>query len=463
MMTFTHSARQSGVTLIELMVAMVLGLLVAAGIVTVFASTSTNNKTQTQLATLQEEGRFAMARIKSDLGALNSQYGGNTGGNASQASTGQPYQDGLRSPSVYAYSSASSLLTGALSDVTTAWGATSGGTVAYPTEPASGPYSMPSYLMMRGYDCNLTDCAPVDPNDTISTIPAMGTAVGDRVLGAAVLTVRYLNADRGWAIAASSATGTTLTPNTDGNTLKQINLVQQTGEPPITDIQANDLIMLANYSGAQIFAASGQGTNTLLPSGLNYTTPTAMVGTNAIKVFDFNTDFQTVTYYLKVVDNGSGHTTGGLFRRVNGGDKNHKGVDEEIVRGVERLDFRYGIIDEQGNLRFLTANEVDTATDTSGNAINCPPGETSPVASGELRGCLWRAVQSIEVDLLMDGQIPLYTLNPDEEKYSYSFDANSKTLSSPDSHAVTPTNQGFANQMLRREFTALIAVRNYNP
>jgi type IV pilus assembly protein PilW len=53
---------QRGVTLIELMVAMLLGLIVAGGIVTVFSSTSSSNKAQTQLARLQEEGRFAIGR-----------------------------------------------------------------------------------------------------------------------------------------------------------------------------------------------------------------------------------------------------------------------------------------------------------------------------------------------------------------------------------------------------------------
>ena len=74
--------RQRGVTLIELMVAMVLGLLVAAGIVTVFSSTSSSNKSQTQLARLQEEGRFAISRLGSDLRMANGQYCTNSGGTA---------------------------------------------------------------------------------------------------------------------------------------------------------------------------------------------------------------------------------------------------------------------------------------------------------------------------------------------------------------------------------------------
>lgn len=462
MTALIRSSRQGGFTLIELMVAMVLGLLVAAGIVTVFASTSSSNKAQAQLATLQEEGRFAMTRIKMDVGSINSQYGTNTGGNASQSGAGLPFMDGLRSPSVYVKGST---LTAALSDVTTPWGG------VYPAEPVTGPYSMPSFLMLRGYDCTPTACTPADPNTAISTIPAMGKAVGDRVVGAAVLTMRYLNPAAGWTIepSGSSVTGSTVTTNTDGNTLKQINLVPIAAynEPPVSNIKSGDLIMLANYSNAQIFAVTGQGSATLTPDTSNFTIPTAMVGTSAVKVFDLNRDFQTVTYYLKVVDVGNGHTTGALVRRVNGGTtdgKAHGGTEDELVRGIERMDFRYGVVNSAGETEFLTANEVDTATDSSGNAIACPPGPANPVVTGVIEGCLWRAVQSVEVDLLMNGQVPLYTLSPNEEQYSYSFDTTTTSLAAPAAHAVKPSSdQGFPDQLLRREFTALIAVRNFNP
>lgn len=456
-MASDRSSSQRGFTLIELMVAMVLGLLVAAGIVTVFASTSSSNRAQTQLATLQEEGRFAMARIKNDLSAINSQYGTNSGGAANQAGAGLPYLDGLRAPSVYA--SGTGALPNALSDVTTPWGG------SYPAEPASGPYSMPSFFLMRGYDCTKTACTPVDPHSVVSSLPAMGVAVKDRVVGAAVLTMRYLNPSRGWLIepAGSSVSGSTITANSD-QTLQKINLapIAAYNEPPVSEIKAGDLIMLANYSNAQIFAATGQGSAVLTPSTANFSTPTSMTGTNAVKVFDFNRDFQTVTYYLKVVDAGNGHTTGALIRRVNGGLANG-GTEDELVRGISRLDFRYGVQTGTGDTEFLTANQVDTATDASGNAIACPPGPALPVITTAIKGCLWGAVQTVQVDLLMDGQVPLYTLTPNELQYTYSFDATNTGLTAPANHAIKPSDQGFPDQLLRREFTGLFAVRNFNP
>lgn len=468
MTAFMHSPspRQLGFTLIELMVAMVLGLLVAAGIVTVFASTSSSNKAQAQVATLQESGRFAMERIKTDVGSINSQYGTNTGGSAVQSGAGLPFLDGLRAPAVYVKGST---LTAALSDVTTPWGG------IYPAEPVTGPYSMPSFLTLRGYDCGLAACTPVNPDTAmaINPIPAMGKTAGKRVVGAAVLTMRYLNPTGGWAIEppGSSVTGSTLTADVNG-LLKQITLtpIAAFNEPPVSVIKAGDLIMLANYSDAQIFAVTGQGTSALVPAATNFTAPSALARTEAIKVFDLNRDFQTVTYYLKVVDAGNGHTTGALMRRVNGGlladgvtPAGPGASEDELVRGVERMDFRYGVINGAGKTQFLTAKQVDTATDGSGNAIACPPGPAHPVVAGAVPGCLWRAVQSVQVDLLMDGQIPLYTLSANELQYAYSSDTNIQTRAAPAAHAVKPSDQGFPDQLLRREFTALIAVRNYNP
>ena len=124
----------------------------------------------------------------------------------------------------------------------------------------------------------------------------------------------------------------------------------------------------------------------------------------------------------------------------------------ELVRGIERLDFKYGVQDASGNTSFLTADDVDTST-------SCPPSELNAVTT---TGCLWRGVKSIEVSVLMDGQVPLYTLAASDLQYRYSADTNTGLLA-PSGHAIAPSDQGFPDQMLRREFTALVAMRNYNP
>jgi type IV pilus assembly protein PilW len=315
---------------------------------------------------------------------------------------------------------------------------------------------MPSFLYTRGYDCGLTTCTPTDP--TAAGLPAMGPGFGSRVVGADVLTVRYLNPSSGWEIGAVG--GSTIAAASSAGAVTSITITKVGNEPPRTHFKNGDLAMLADCSNAQIFAANySASTGVLTPSvAANFTGtgPVAQQPESAPMVFDVNRDIQTVSYYLKVVsanNDGNAPFTGALMRRVNGGDTTkNNGSDDELVRGVERLDFRYGVQDSSGNTSFLSADDVDKST-------ACPPAELDAITKS---GCLWRGIKSIEVSVLMDGQIPLYMLANDDLFYRYSADANSGLLA-PSGHAIKPSAQGFPDQMLRREFNTLIAVRNYNP
>src|SRR6185312_2744465 len=95
--------RMEGLSLIEMMIALVMALIVAAGIISVFASTSSSNKVQAQMATLQEEGRFAIQSLRSDLANANGGYCSNSGGNAGVTGSGL-FLDALRAPTIYAES-----------------------------------------------------------------------------------------------------------------------------------------------------------------------------------------------------------------------------------------------------------------------------------------------------------------------------------------------------------------------
>lgn len=456
-----HAFHQRGMTLIELMVAAVLGLFVAAGVVTVFISTSNSNKAQIQLARLQEEGRFAITSLSRDLRMANGLYCNNTGG-VVQAGSELPSLDHPRSPLVFARDLIGhdvSATSGALGDVTTVWGDTSGSAV-YPAAPTA-PYSMPSFLFMRGYDCTLTGCAPVDP--AVAGLPPMGIKLGDRVKGTDVVTVRYVNPAGGWSIGSTS--GAVIAADMETGGVSSITLNPRPGEPSRKSFVNGDLAMLADCSNTQVFAANYvQETGILtIPDAGNFTS--REVGSpqlsSAPKIFDFNRDFQSVTYYLEVVsvaNNGEPPFTGALMRRINGGLKQGShGVqsgasEDELVRGIERLDLRYGVEDASGNTRFLSATQVDSSVD-------CPPAEIDALTT---TGCLWRGVKSIEVSILMDGQVPLYTLAASDIAYTYGPDDVIKPMV-PSGHPIKPSDQGFPDQMLRREFTVLVAVRNYNP
>lgn len=438
MMRHLHSRKDAGVSLVELMVAMALGLLVTAGIVSIFLSTSASSRAQGQLAHVQEEGRYAIGRIVDDLRMANAQYCTSTGGVASQTSSGL-YLDGLRAPVVYARN-----LLGALSgsDLTTRWGSVSGGNT-YPSTPVA-PYSLPSFLWMRGYDCDSATCKPVNPPTTV--VPPMGKSPGNRVVGTSVLTLRYVDGSRGWALG-----GTSYVVSEPSGTIVSIHLAPSTGEPPLTDFKAGDLAMLSDCSGGQVFAVNGNPDLVPEPT-LNFTAPVAHPAQATPRLFDFNTDFLTVTYFAKVVTNDDGTTTGALMRKDRTGS-------QEMVRGVERLDFLYGIEDSNGYTRYLTADEVDS---NAGGTIACPAAAPLPLERDP--GCLWRAVKSIEVRLLVAADRSLHTLTPQEQMYAYQLDGIA-TPAAPDAagRRTTPAAQGFANQKVRREFIALVSVRNYNP
>jgi len=433
--------RMAGLSLIEMMIALIMALIVAAGIITVFASTSSSNKVQQQMAALQEEGRFAIHSLRNDLANANGGYCSNSGGKPSLTGSGL-YLDALRTPTIHSEANIapSGNLAAVLPD----------NTVGLP-DP-TGTYSLPSSLFMRGYECTAASCTPSMDN-LAPGIPATGTDVGDRVLGTDALTIRYLKPGSGWAIVPDTSTGTHMA--TVGGTTT-ITLHQLQGEESVANFTGG-LAMLADCSDAQVFAISntGSGTLTVLGAGNpgNFAQPNgSLVNSKAApRVFDFIHDFQTVTYYLRVVDAGNGHTTGELVRRLNG-------VDQPMVRGIERLDFRYGIINADGNTQYLTADQVDSTP-----ASDCPPGVSIP-GGMPATGCLWRAIQTIEVNILMDGQTPLYTLTPAEMNYIYTPDGDT-TPQPPTSatRAVQPSVQGFPNQLLRREFTTVISLRNFNP
>lgn len=61
---------QSGMSLVELMVAMVIGLFLTAGVFTMFSMSSSNVTTTSQFNQLQENGRIALAIIERDISQL---------------------------------------------------------------------------------------------------------------------------------------------------------------------------------------------------------------------------------------------------------------------------------------------------------------------------------------------------------------------------------------------------------
>lgn len=61
------STKQSGFTIVELMIAGLLGILLTAGIIQLFVGSNRNYSLQNELANIQEDGRFAMIFLENEI------------------------------------------------------------------------------------------------------------------------------------------------------------------------------------------------------------------------------------------------------------------------------------------------------------------------------------------------------------------------------------------------------------
>ncbi len=110
--------------------------------------------------------------------------------------------------------------------------------------------------------------------------------------------------------------------------------------------------------------------------------------------------------------------------------------------------------DANGASYYLTADQVDS---NNGGTIACPPAAPNTITPDT--GCLWRAVKAIQVDMLVDSVDELPTLTDNELAYTYAPD----NITVPTPPPAGLQANGTQRDLMRREFTALIAVRNYNP
>lgn len=417
----------AGFTLLEMMVAIVLGMLLTVGILTLFSGTSNTNRVQDGLARLQENGRYAMTRIDSDLRMLSGQYCSNFSGPSKVTTNGA--QKPQRAPWTYAASVA-------LPD-------------AAPLTYASATAISPR-LFVQGYECSSGTCSPAVP----SSVPAVGTTAGTRLKGTDVLTIRHLTGS-GWpvgSISAKCASASTITvePQTGDDD-------PEGGTPSIPKFAANDLALFTDCQNPSLFPVAGYASNVLtlgnvLPGGAGGGPDCSAAANRDTRIFNFTQNFVTVTYFIKLVADPNPDVAGRLIpvlvRRENG-------IDEELVQGVERLDFVYGVRGSTGAISLLTAATVNASTDTAGGGPPCidPPEGVAPET-----GCLWRAVRSVETHALFDtvNNVPLSLT---DQAFRYSAAPDSGTIGSPTGSASAVTDLPWG-KMMRREFVSATMIRN---
>ena len=438
--TFVGGVR--GFTLVELMVAITLGILVSIGLVTLFGATSKANRVQEALAQLQENGRYASNRVTYDLRLESRQLMNDSGFMGNGPGTNGAVNPVL-APQVYA----------------TTIPFPDGNVVKPPTWSATmawWPLS-PRYFM-QGYDCSSSCTVPT------AVAPADGTpADGQRVKKSDVLLVRYMKT-HGW----SSYNGE-VTTTCSGPILTNIVLTPVTGAPtnsPASNFQAGDLAMLTYSNGAAYIFPVGVAGTTLTPSG----TSAGNVGgcSNSgngpeVTVFNFSRDFITATYWLalKTDPNKTTRLIPTLMRTES--DNKGNSTTAELVQGAEQLDFIYGVQGSDGKNRYMTADQVQAST-----LVTCPlpPQQYTLFIPNtmEADGCLWRAVKTIEVHVLLDSVNDMFDLTNDEMAYLYNA-GNTTTYTYPGDVAPPALQVGGISfgHMMRREFVSLVSIRNFNP
>jgi type IV pilus assembly protein PilW len=428
-----------GFTLVELMIAMLIGIILMLGIATIFTNTTNNIRLQRGIANIQENGRLAIDLMTGDISGAGSQY--------CSAINIQLAQDGFTPQRpILSTITAPRTVNGnddLITSYTTTNNQTTGGIfygllgVTNTPNPAATAYLISGRYLIQGHNCVGGTCTPLltsagsarTESGATAANNVPGNAVGQRVPGTDVLTVRTL-VGNGASIASSIANGYNLAPNS----LARLGL----DAVPTARLQ-NRLVMIADCNQAAIYQGTFAGNTVTLiaaPSGAN----TAFSAANNARVFDMENQWLTVTYFLQFVadPNNAARVIPALMRRENGR------ALEEIARGVERLDFRYAVnapagagINPENNVIWLTA---DLVNNRNGGAIPCPA-----VATGTTETeCLWRGVTAVEVGMSLN-TVDAVANNDDRQTYAME----------------NERNVAVADRQLHREFRFVVPIKSW--
>ncbi len=413
--------KNRGFSIVELMIAILIGLIILTGLVTVFDTSQRMSRTQNGLARIQENGRYVLSLMRDQIAQAG--YSSCFGEKEESPVLGGPINTLLPPPPA------------ALATTKIAWDIQSSTFMpGVPLEatPSGKNAFDPAYLLF-GHECDAGGtCIPAltDPGaDTSANVPAVGTGDGARIAGTDVLTVRYLRGGREVDTVNSATNTITLTPFASAN-------------PPATIPTSGQVLLMSceNVSPTVLDIVSiGAGAITTLQAPPNMSV--------IPKVYNLQRDLVNVTYYVanKVVD---GRSIPTLYSSFNG-------VANAVIEGVDAFDVVYGVKDAFSNTMYINADEVQNNL----GPLNCWPAPKllgSGITGGNgdmtnVAGCGWRSVATVEIHLLLN---TIYNSTNDDIGFRYSLYGSGDSATTDILSTIPHYN------MHRKEFTATIALKN---
>lgn len=293
------AARTSrGFSMVELMVAMVLGLVLTYAMISVFISSKTAFRRQEQLNSVQQSVRLAFEYLASDarmVGHLGCYTGrGMPTNNLAATALATNYAIGVEG---YEYTNL----------------------VAN------------TFTLSDNSPANITDATKWATNVAaagINTIPVAtigGGAAGDGLTpGSDALVIRTVAGKPVRLTADTTSLGTTAAIENFGSGMCSDGTTNK-----VSGFCANSHVLLASCEAASVFSVTSLTSTTLtLSNAVGTVYPAA-----SAEAFPL----QTIVYYVKKSSSG---TSTSLYRRIFDGD--NAGLEQELIEGVENMQLRYG-------------------------------------------------------------------------------------------------------------------------
>jgi len=314
MISLKPIANQQGITLVELMIAMVIGLILTAGVSQIFISTQSTYRITEEQSRLQENARFALGFITKDV-----REAGYTGCRAIEAMNVQ--------------------------------------TIAVPQVPPD-----PSY----GENTTINGNEATSPTSPAEWTPALATSIEDDVIGGTdTITIRK-----------GTSCGATLTgPMNTSSAQVQVSSpnscnLAQNDTVMISDCQDAHIFNITNVPGSNLAHGLAVNGNTDTKFCLNY--PAASVGNcgpGNEKLYGADAEllkFTSLTYYIR--QGAGGRNALWVYDNTNA-------TTMELIEGVEDMQVTYGVDTSGDDIvdAYQTANTVNAAT----NWINVISAEIS--------------------------------------------------------------------------------------